>query len=151
MSQTQNIIGYVARNRKTDQYGAYSYACGTKAVDTLASASIRKTYGTAKRDAATLTRYGRAEGFEHWEPCAVVGVARGVPGESPPRFELLEPGEFLDPTKAADLKRDLKKWRQEGRDRRDGTTVKRREAAAKRAEEAKEDAARALFETLMAE
>ena len=26
MSQTQNIIGYVARNRKTDQYGAYSYA-----------------------------------------------------------------------------------------------------------------------------
>ena len=146
MSQTQNIIGYVARNRKTDQYGAYSYACGTKAVDTLASASIRKTYSTAKRDAATLTRYGREEGFEHWEPCAVVRP-RGIST----RFELLEPGEFLDPTKAADLKRDLKKWRQEGRDRRDGTTVKRREAAAKRAEEAKEEAARALFETLMAE
>ena len=145
MSQTQSIIGYVARNRKTDQYGAYSYAYGTKAVDTLGKASIRKTYSTAKRDAATLTRYGREEGFEHWEPCAV--VSRG----SSTRFELLEPGEFLDPAKAADLKRDLKKWRQEGRDRRDGTTVKRREAAAKRAEEAKEETARALFETLMAE
>ena len=145
MSQTQNIIGYVARNRKTDQYGAYSYAVGTKAVDTLGKASIRKTYSTAKRDAATLTRYGREEGFEHWEPCAV--VSRGIST----RFELLEPGDFLDPAKAADLKRDLKKWRQEGRDRRDGTTVKRREAAAKRAEEAKEEAARALFETLMAE
>ena len=151
MSQTQNIIGYVARNRKTDQYGAYSYAVGTKAVDTLGKASIRKTYGTAKRDAVTLTRYGREEGFEHWEPHAVVGVARGVPGESPPRFELLEPGEFLDPAKAADLKRDLKKWRQERRDRQDGTAAKRREEALWALEEAKEEAARALFETLMAE
>lgn len=146
MSQTQNIIGYVARNRKTDQYGAYSYAVGTKAVDTLGKASIRKTYSTAKRDAVTLTRYGREEGFEHWEPCAVVrrsGIST--------RFEILEPGEFLDPAKAADLKRDLKKWRQERRDRQDGTAAKRREEALWALEEAKEEAARALFETLMAE
>lgn len=145
MSQTQNIIGYVARNRKTDQYGAYSYAVGTKAVDTLGKASIRKTYSTAKRDAVTLTRYGREEGFEHWEPCAV--VSRGIS----PRLDLLEPGEFLDPAKAADLKRDLKKWRQERRDRQDGTAAKRREEALWALEEAKEETARALFETLMAE